>query len=423
MKSLHKKISKRAKAAHAGGKRHIKTRPYIMPVFGLILGFIIVGAMLLGGNGKSFRPSDAHVVFLFDKGDRTVIDTKAKTVGEMISKLPLHLIDQDVVEPSFDTPIPEDNFRVNIYRARPVAVIDRGSKIVTLTAQKSPRVVAQAAGLSLEPEDLAVFDQGSLSEGIIGEKVIIARATPVSLNLYGAQLTIYTQAKTIRDFLAEKQIDLQAGETVQPEEKTPITPGMPLFVLKKDAKVVTAEAPVPPPEQIVNDSSLSFGTTVVRQKGAPGKKVITYILQTDSAGKEISRQILHEVKLQDPVHQITARGSTIAIPSDKTGVMAAAGISAGDYAYVNYIVSRESGWCHTKWQGQFGDCPSYHGTPSSAGVGYGLCQATPGHKMSSAGSDWATNPVTQLRWCDGYAKTRYDGWDGAYNFWLRNHYW
>ena len=407
MRPLRHKISKHARAAHEGSKRHIKERPYIVPIFGLILGFIIVGAALLGGSGKTLRPSDAHVVFLFDKGDRQVIDTKAATVGEMIGKLPLNLIAEDVVEPSLDTPIPEDNFRVNIYRARPVTVVDNSNKIVTLTAQKSPRVVAQNAGLALQSEDLASFDQGSLREGVIGEKVIVSRATPISLNLYGAQLTAYTQAKTIKEFLVEKQIDLTGGESVQPEEKTPITPNLPVFVLRKDAKIVTSEAPIPPPQQVVNDPSLSFGTTVVRQKGSPGKKVITYILQADSAGKEISRQILHEVKLQDPVPQITARGSTVAVPSDKTGLMSAAGIAPGDHAYANYIISRESNW-----------------RPSAANASgaYGLCQALPGSKMVSAGSDWQTNPVTQLRWCSGYA-SRYGGWAGSYNFWLNHHYW
>src|SRR3989344_2153380 len=405
---IRKKVAKHYKSAHETGKRHIKERPYIVPLFGLILGFIIVGAALLGGNGKTLRPSDAHVVFLFDKGDRQVIDTKAKTVGEMIGKLPLNLIAEDVVEPSLDTPIPEDNFRVNIYRARPVTVVDKGNKAVTLTAQKSPRVVAQNAGLALQSEDLASFDQGSLREGVIGEKVIISRATAVDLNLYGAHLTAYTQAKTVKEFLAEKQIELQEGETVQPEEKTPITSNLPIFVLKKDAKIVTEEAPIPPPEQVVNDPSLSFGTTVVRQKGSPGKKVITYILQTDSSDKEISRQVLHEVKLQEPVPQITARGSTVAVPSDKISLLSAAGIAPGDHAASHYIISRESNW--------------RPGAATSSGAS-GLCQALPGSKMASAGSDWQTNPITQLRWCSGCARDRYGGWGGAYNFWLRNHYW
>ncbi|MGI0134660.1 MAG: lytic transglycosylase domain-containing protein, partial [Candidatus Micrarchaeaceae archaeon] len=70
----------------------------------------------------------------------------------------------------------------------------------------------------------------------------------------------------------------------------------------------------------------------------------------------------------------------------------------------------------------YGGCPAYAGYVPGYG-GYGLCQATPGIKMSSAGSGWATNPVTQLLWCSGYAQSRYGGWYNAYQHWLANHNW
>lgn len=40
---------------------------------------------------------------------------------------------------------------------------------------------------------------------------------------------------------------------------------------------------------------------------------------------------------------------------------------------------------------------------------YGLPQALPGHKMASAGADWRTNPVTQIRWARSYVNARYGG--------------
>src|SRR3546814_1216881 len=38
---------------------------------------------------------------------------------------------------------------------------------------------------------------------------------------------------------------------------------------------------------------------------------------------------------------------------------------------------------------------------------YGIPQALPGNKMASAGADWETNPVTQIRWGLGYIEDRY----------------
>jgi hypothetical protein len=53
---------------------------------------------------------------------------------------------------------------------------------------------------------------------------------------------------------------------------------------------------------------------------------------------------------------------------------------------------------------------------------YGLMQALPGSKMSSAGADWATNPATQIKWGLSYMDGRYGSPCGAWNFWQANNY-
>jgi hypothetical protein len=54
----------------------------------------------------------------------------------------------------------------------------------------------------------------------------------------------------------------------------------------------------------------------------------------------------------------------------------------------------------------------YADNPSSSA--YGIPQALPGSKMSSAGADWATNPITQIRWGLGYIEDRYGSPCGAW---------
>lgn len=408
MRLFPKKFLNHYQRAHEASRQHIKKRPYLLPIFGLLLGVVAVAIVVYAKGGTpTFRPSDSHVVFVFDSGQKRTVDTKAPTVGDLINKLQLHLIPQDVVEPSLKTKIVEDNFRINIYHARPVTIVDGTNRLVTLTAQKSARVVAEDAGLKINPEDIATFKQGDIKDNIIGEQVVIARATPIELNLYGTQVPSYTQAKTVAGLLSEKHIKLENGETVTPGVKTKITPNMQIFILAKGSQVVTTEEPVPAPTQIVQDARLSFGTTVVRQNGAPGKQTVVYLVSKDDKGNITSRQLIQKIITQAPVPQIVARGTTIDINSDKTSLMAAAGIPAGDYAYANFIISHESGWRPT--------ASNYSGA-------YGLCQALPGYKMASAGSDWATNPITQLRWCNDYA-SRYGGWASAYYHWLAYRSW
>lgn len=421
MRIAKKNLTKRYSEAHRTGKSHLKRRPYLLPIAGLIVGGLIVaGVLFTQKDNPTLRPSDSLVVYLHDKGQSQTLSTKAATVGELVDKLHLNLMEQDVVEPARDTPIVEDNFRINIYRARPVTVVDSGSKIVALTAQKSPRMVAEKAGLVVYPEDIVSFAQGNIEQNIIGEQVLIDRSTPVFLNLYGTPLDTRTQSKTVGDLLKEKNIKVATGDTVRPGTNTPVSANMQIFVIRNGIQLISVEEVVPAPTQTVQDNSLSFGTTVVRQNGSAGKKVITYQVETKD-GVEISRKVISEVVVQVPVAKIVATGKAIDISGDKSAVMALAGIAPGDYGYVNYIISRESGWCPTKWQGQPGNCPAYHGVPTSGG--YGLGQATPGSKMAGAGADWATNPVTQLKWASGYAIGRFGSWAGAYNFWLSHHYW
>ena len=85
--------------------------------------------------------------------------------------------------------------------------------------------------------------------------------------------------------------------------------------------------------------------------------------------------------------------------------MAAAGIPESDWGYVDYIVSRESGWNPNATNRSSGAC--------------GLVQALPCSKVPGNGY----NPVDNLRWGTGYASGRYGGWAGAYAFWTKNHWW
>jgi murein DD-endopeptidase MepM/ murein hydrolase activator NlpD len=76
------------------------------------------------------------------------------------------------------------------------------------------------------------------------------------------------------------------------------------------------------------------------------------------------------------------------------------GWGSGQFSCLNSLWNRESGW-------------NLHATNPSSGA-YGIPQALPGSKMSSAGSDWRSNPVTQIRWGLNYISDRYGTPCGAW---------
>ncbi|WP_423479526.1 phage tail tape measure protein [Ligilactobacillus salivarius] len=88
--------------------------------------------------------------------------------------------------------------------------------------------------------------------------------------------------------------------------------------------------------------------------------------------------------------------------------MEQAGIPKSWYEDLNWIINHESGW-------------RVNATNPGSGA-YGIPQSLPGNKMASAGKDWRTNPITQLKWMYSYVKGRYGNASNAKHFW-QTHNW
>ena len=396
-----------------------------MLTFSFIALLTLVIFLVFNGGSPRLNSTDTHIVIITHDHKEQIVPTRARTVGDVLKRFDIKLNEGDVVEPDVTTEIVSDNFRVNVYRAVPVTIVDNGRKTFTYSAASTPRSIVKQAGISVFPEDTLTLvpTDNFLTEASIGERVVIDRATPVNVNIYGTPVVMRTHAKTVTELLTERGLKQEASDNVQPGRNAPITANMQIYLLRKGQKVVTETATLPMPVQIIEDNNLTFGTIALRQQGSDGQKVITYLIETKD-GVE-SRKVLQEIVTVQPVAQITARGKAVQIPSDKQAVMAAAGIAPGDYAYVDYIISHESGWCPTKWQGQVGYCPPYYTDLHDiySGYGYGLGQATPASKMAAFGADWKTSAVTQLRWATSYAKGRFGSWEAAYNYWFSHHNW
>ena len=77
------------------------------------------------------------------------------------------------------------------------------------------------------------------------------------------------------------------------------------------------------------------------------------------------------------------------------------------FGCLDNIWTRESGWVYNA---------------ENASGAYGIPQALPGSKMASAGSDWLTDPTTQIRWGLGYIKSVYGTPCNAWAFWQAHSY-
>ena len=175
-------------------------------------------------------------------------------------------------------------------------------------------------------------------------------------------------------------------------------------------KIVVEQVEIPF-ETITKDISEGSSNTQnkVLQEGQNGLKEITYKVKYQN-DVEIDKIQLSEEIVKEPVNKIV-QISTKQI-SSRSGISRLAvsgtvaeyqeyakqrcydyGWSESDFYSLVALWNRESGWRVTAQN-------------SSSGA-YGIPQALPASKMSSAGSDYLTNYKTQIDWALSYIKARY----------------
>ena len=84
------------------------------------------------------------------------------------------------------------------------------------------------------------------------------------------------------------------------------------------------------------------------------------------------------------------------------------GWTGEEWVCLNNLWTKESGWSTR--------------SSNSSGSAWGIPQALPGSKMRSAGTDWRTNPATQIKWGIGYIDNRYGTACNAWAHW-QSHNW
>lgn len=374
----------------------------------LIAGFASLGFLLLlnifavaGKNSAKATGQGNKILTVFESGQKTSFKTNAKTVREALKAQKINFSKEDSVEPGLDEELTGAEYSINIYRAKPVVIEDGELKTKILTAAQTPRQIAEKAGLNVHNEDKLAFEESGniLEDGSINT-LKITRAKEISVDLFGKTESFRTQAKTVEDFLKEKKIVLGKDDGISIDLKTQIVNGLNFRIWRNGKQTLTVEEPTDFQTETIQDANKDSGYKEIKEAGEKGTKSVTYEVEMQN-GKEISRKKINETEIKAAKKQVVIVGTKTSLPAGShTDWMSAAGISASNQGSANAIISQESGW-------------RVNATNRSSGA-YGIPQALPGSKMASAGSDWQTNPITQLKWMNSYVVGRYGSWQNAY---------
>ncbi|MBR3116169.1 G5 domain-containing protein [Candidatus Saccharibacteria bacterium] len=290
--------------------------------------------------------------------------------------------------------------------ARYVSFFADGEKLIVKTDAHTVGEALERAGIELNEGD--TVEPGLETEINANNYYInIYRARPVIVK--DGLTEIYLMSASYDPTVIAKQAEL----TIYDGDKMELMPNTEFLevgvasvyeLTRNGGRTITEEVEIPFTEETVRDPNLANGKSEVRQLGEVGTKRVYYnVKYIDNV--EVEREILNEEVIREPVARVTAVGTKRSLPPE-SGTCAEwarqAGVSEADLAAAIDLIYHESG-CRVDARN------------ASSGA-YGIPQALPGSKMASAGADWETNPVTQIRWMAGYVN-RYGGWQGAIDFW------
>ncbi len=362
------------------------TIPYGPIAAALSIVVILLGIVLASrAHAESQMPvaTGEHLITLHDNGQDRGILSNAKTLRDAFKEAGVQIDPNDKVEPGLDEVLVAAHYEVNVYRARPVTVIDGTLRTKILSPYQTPEQIVKHANITLQDEDVTVVSANTdmVSQGA-GLQVAIDRATPFTFVLYGKKITAYTQSKTVGDMLDQKKVTLAKDDALSLPKATPITPGMTVELWRDGKQTVTEDQDVAFDVEKVQDADRELGYKAIKTPGVVGKRTVSYEIEMKN-GKEVSRQEIQSVTTKESVKQVEIIGAKV------KGAYTTPG--ENEIIIWNYLISQ--GFSREQTAGIMGNLKQEHGFNTT---GDGLVQWTGARKTNLLSRPDPYNIYTQL---------------------------
>lgn len=301
-----------------------------------LVAIAVVLAWLLAGP-TSVHATNERIVTIYSDGQQRIVATEARTVSEVLQRADITLRPHDVVEPSGDTELVAANYNINVYRAQPVTIADGTKRLTILTSRTSPKDIAVDAGLQVYDEDVLTLSRvdNFVAERAIGLLLTIQRSTPIKAIIYDKPVELRTRARTVGEFIQEKNIKRNDGDKLWPDTSTPITNDLVIALYRDGSQAVTYED-IPFATEHVHDGDRPIGYRAVKEKGETGKRFVVYTLDTKQ-GRQVKVE-LQSVVIAQPRKQIEVLGTKSAgFSGDFATALARLRSCEGKYTSINPI--------------------------------------------------------------------------------------
>jgi len=344
---------------------------------------LFVSIFFMFHNRADALQGSGRLLTIHDRGEEKLLLSDAKTIGEALEHAGITLDSHDAVEPAVTETMVASEYSINIYRARPVTVIDGSTRQKIVTAYQTAEQITKDVGINLYPEDTTKLSRSSdlLADGA-GLQLTIDRATAFNFTVYGTKSIARTQSATVGDMLKEKGITIGENDKVSLPLTTPITADMNIQVWREGHQTITVEEPVVFGTQQINDNDQFVGYKAVQTAGVNGKKNVTYEVEIRD-GQEVNRKEIATIVTAQPTGEVVVIGAkyrgAYTTPSQNESIA------------WNYLINQ--GFTREQTAGIMGNLQQEHGFNTT---GDGLAQWTGSRKAALMARDDPYNIYTQL---------------------------
>lgn len=377
-----------------------------MPLGAIVVAFVVFVVLIISAiashvgatNDAQFK--NGHLVTIHDRGEQTVILSQGATIGDALKEAGIVVDKSDNIEPAVSEKLVASEYQVNIYRARPVIVVDGMTKQKIITPFQTASQIATSAGISLYEEDKTTLARTDniVSDGA-GLQLTIDRATPFTLVLYGATTSARAQGATVGSMLKEKGITLAKNDRVSPDQSTKLAEGLSVRVWREGKQTITQEEAVNFATEKIQDGDQYVGYKAIRTSGENGTKMVTYEIIIQD-GVEVGRTAIASITTKEAKSQVEIIGAKYK----------GAYTTPGENEIITWNFLLSNGFTREQAAGIMGNLRQEHGFNTT---GDGLVQWTGGRKAALLSRPDPYNIYTQLEFLMYELNTGYSGVQSA----------
>lgn len=250
-------------------------------------------------------------------GDTKTVKTSARNTDVIIEQAGVSVGDDDAVDltnfrAGADS---KDGNEIKVHRSQTVEIYDDEELVATITVAGTVQDALDKAGIKLgEKDTVSPSADTVLTED---QEVEITRSESVKVIADGKIEYVPFTSGTVADVLDRQGISLGKNDEVSPSLDTELSIGDTVVVERVTYKIRVTTETLEYDTVTRSDSTVPSGTTKILQTGENGARTVAYKDKIVD-GEVAESEELKEQVLKEPVDQVIAKGTKVAVTATNT---------------------------------------------------------------------------------------------------------